>query len=116
MTGHVRSHPSIRRCHIPDPKDENLFSCPCFEQIFVQVSYVSKADKLKAKIMNPDQVHNVTFDEAVSVLERAGFVKHQGKGSHVGYHHPDGNKITLPCHGSKIKPVYVKQIRELIQP
>lgn len=57
--------------------------------------------------MNPDQVHNVTFAEAVSVLEHAGFVNFGGKGSHVGFHHPDGRKLTL-------KPVYIRQIRELL--
>lgn len=75
---------------------------------------MGKADKLKAKIMNPDQVHNVTFAEAVSVLERAGFVNFGGKGSHIGFHHPDGRKLTLPFHGSTLKPVYIRQIRELL--
>lgn len=76
---------------------------------------MSKADKLKAKIMNPDQVHNVTFAEAVSVLERAGFVWDLGTGSHQVYRHPGGRRITLPKHGHLIKPNYVREIRALIQ-
>ncbi len=75
---------------------------------------MSRAEKLLAKIMNPDQVHNVTFTEAVSVLERAGFVNFGGKGSHFGFHHPDGRKLTLPFHGSTLKPVYIRQIRKLL--
>jgi len=75
---------------------------------------MGKADKLKAKIMNPDQVHNVTFAEAVSVLERAGFTWDFGTGSHQVYRHPDGRRITLPKHGNHIKPAYVREIRELL--
>ena len=75
---------------------------------------MSKAEKLKAKIMDPAQVQNVTFAEAVSALERAGFVWDLGRGSHHVYRHPDGHRITLPKHGSTIKPAYIKQIRELL--
>lgn len=75
---------------------------------------MSRAEKLLAKIMNPDQVHNVTFAEAVSVLERAGFVWDLGTGSHQVYRHPDGRRITLPKHGNLIKPSYVRQIRDLL--
>lgn len=76
---------------------------------------MSKADKLKAKIMDPDQLHNVTFDEAVKALQHAGFVWDLGRGTHQVYRHPDGRRITLPKHGSMIKPVYVRHIREIIQ-
>ena len=81
----------------------------------MQDLHVSKAEKLKAKIMNPDQVHNVTFGEAVKGLENAGFVWDLGAGSHQVYRHPDGRRITLPKRGSTIKPIYVRQIREMIQ-
>ena len=76
---------------------------------------MSKAEKLKAKLMNPDQVHNVTFAEAVLVLERAGFVWDLGHGSHQVYRHADGRRITLPKHGNNIKPVYISEIRELLK-
>lgn len=75
---------------------------------------MSKADKLLAKIMDHAQAHNVTFAEAVSVLERAGFIWDLGTGSHQVYRHPDSRRITLPKHGSVIKPAYVRQIRDLL--
>ena len=63
---------------------------------------VSKSAKALAKIMDPAQVRNVSFDEAIAVLERSGFLWDGGKGSHQVYRHPDGRKITLPKHGSGI--------------
>ena len=81
----------------------------------MQREYVSKSAKALAKIMDPAQVRNVSFAEAIAVLERSGFVWDGGKGSHQVYRHPDGRKITLPKHGRGIKPVYVRQIREMIK-
>ena len=77
---------------------------------------MSSADKLKAKIMDPAQVRNVTFAEAVVVLHREGFVWDLGSGSHQVYRHPDGRRVTLPKHGSDLKPVYVRAIREILKP
>ena len=77
---------------------------------------MSKAAKALAKIMDPAQVRNVSFAEAIAVLERFGFLWDGGKGSHQVYRHPDGRKIILPKHGSGVKPVYVRQIREMIKP
>ena len=76
---------------------------------------MSKAGKLLAKIMNPAQVRNVTFAEAVAVLEHVGFVWDLGSGSHHVYRHPDGRRVTLPKHGSLLKPAYIRQIREFLQ-
>jgi len=58
---------------------------------------------------------NVSFDEAVYVLVRLGFVLDGGKGSHQVYRHADGRKMVLPCHGKDIKPVYIRQIREMLK-
>ncbi len=76
---------------------------------------VSKAAKLLGKIMSGLSDKNVAFDEAVYVLEHAGFVHDGGKGSHQVYRHPDGRKMVLPRHGKDMKPVYVRQIRELLK-
>lgn len=102
-----RQEPRFRtkNCSLWFALHKNSFILPC----------VSRADKLKAKIMNPEQVHNVSFEEAVSVLERAGFVNYGGKGSHTGFRHPDGRKITLPRHGSLLKPAYIRHIGELLK-
>jgi predicted RNA binding protein YcfA (HicA-like mRNA interferase family) len=94
---------------------QKIVQRPCVAQEFVQSLPMGKAERLKAKIMNPDQVHNVTFAEAVSVLERAGFVWDLGTGSHQVYRHPDGRRITLPKHGNLIKPIYVSQIRDFLR-
>ncbi|MEI6033143.1 MAG: type II toxin-antitoxin system HicA family toxin [Verrucomicrobiae bacterium] len=75
---------------------------------------MSKADKALAKVMDPAKTRNVRFDEATLALVRAGFVWDLGSGSHQVYRHNDGRRICLPCHGTEIKPAYVKQIRELL--
>jgi len=76
---------------------------------------VSKAKKVREKIMHGLSDKNVTFEEAVYVLENAGFVHDGGKGSHQVYRHGDGRKMVLPRHGKDIKPVYIRQIRELLK-
>lgn len=76
---------------------------------------MSKAQKVIEKVMNGRSDKNVTFEEAVYVLVRAGFVHDGGKGSHQVYRHGDGRKMVLPRHGNDIKPVYVRQIRELLK-
>jgi predicted RNA binding protein YcfA (HicA-like mRNA interferase family) len=35
------------------------------------------------------------------ILEKLGFVKVQGKGSHVRYKHPDGRRTVVPIHGNE---------------
>jgi len=75
---------------------------------------MSKAEKALAKILGGQSDKNVTFAEAVYVLEKAGFVRDGGKGSHQVYRHADGRKMVLPAHGKDIKPVYVRQIRNLL--
>ena len=95
--------------------NKNLFISACIAQEIVHSLLVSKADKPLAKIMNPQQARNVTFEEAVSVLEHSGFVWDLGTGSHQVYRHPDGRRVTLPKHGNLIKPVYIHQIRELLK-
>lgn len=76
---------------------------------------MSKAQKALEKILQGLSDNNVTFDEAIMVLTRVGFVYAGGKGSHQAYRHADGRKIILPRHGKDLKVVYVKQIRELLK-
>jgi predicted RNA binding protein YcfA (HicA-like mRNA interferase family) len=83
-------------------------------QEFVQSLSVSKVRKAREKIMGGLSDKNVTFAEAVQVLEREGFVQDGGKGSHQVYRHKDGRKMVLPRHGKEIKPVYIRHIRELL--
>jgi mRNA interferase HicA len=76
---------------------------------------VSKAEKALQKILGGRSDKNVTFDEAVYALQRKGFVHDGGKGSHQVFRHPDGRKMVLPYHGKDMKPIYVRQIRELLK-
>lgn len=81
---------------------------------------IFKADeqgrKVIAKILSGASDKNTTLDEAIYVLTRAGFARDGGKGSHQVFRHPDGRKMVIPAHGKDIKPVYVRQIRNLLQP
>lgn len=65
---------------------------------------MSKADKALAKVMDPAKTRNVSFGEATTALERAGFIRDLGSGSHQVYRHPDGRRICIPRHGNEIKP------------
>lgn len=76
---------------------------------------MSKAEKALQKILQGQSDKNVTFDEAVYALKKKGFVHDGGKGSHQVFRHPDGRKMVLPHHGKDMKPVYVRQIRELLK-
>jgi predicted RNA binding protein YcfA (HicA-like mRNA interferase family) len=76
---------------------------------------MSKAQKILQKILSGQSDKNIMFDEAVYVLRNAGFIYDGGKGSHQVYRNIDGRKMVLPRHGKEIKPVYVRQIRELLK-
>jgi len=76
---------------------------------------MSKSEKAIAKILKGQSDHNVTFKKAVFVLQRKGFILDGGKSSHQVFRHPDGRKIVLPCHGNQLKPIYIRQIRELLK-
>ncbi len=77
---------------------------------------MSKADKLKAKILSGKSDRNITFQEAVAVLEREGFLLVHGEGSHHFFRHPKTRRVVnIPRHGKEIKPIYVKKIREALQ-
>lgn len=84
-------------------------------QICVHSESVSKIQKAMERIMSGRVDKTITFDEAVYVLTRAGFCHDGGKGSHQVYRHADGRKLVLPRHGKDLKPIYVRQIRELLR-
>ncbi len=77
---------------------------------------VSKAEKLKEKIMSGRSDRNITFQDAVTFLKHEGFVLVHGEGSHHFFRHPiTRNVVNIPRHGKEIKPIYVKKIREALQ-
>lgn len=75
---------------------------------------MSKSEKALAKILSGQSDNNISFQEGVYVLKREGFVLDGGKGSHQVFRHSDGRKMVLPCHGSNLKKVYIRQIRNLL--
>jgi predicted RNA binding protein YcfA (HicA-like mRNA interferase family) len=81
-----------------------------------KLSCVGNAKKAAAKIADWARTNNVTLAEAETALKAAGFTLHpSGNGSHRGYHHPDGRKVTLTAHGSKLPSYIVRQIRVLLE-
>lgn len=43
----------------------------------------------------------ISGKEFCKILERLGFVKIFGKGSHVRFKHPDGRRTVVPVHGNE---------------
>jgi predicted RNA binding protein YcfA (HicA-like mRNA interferase family) len=81
-----------------------------------KLSCMGNAKKAATKIAEPARANNVTLAEAETVLKAEGFTLHpSGNGSHRGYHHPDGRKVTLTAHGSKLPSYIVRQIRALLE-
>ncbi len=76
---------------------------------------MSRAQKVVSKILEGRSDGNFTFADLCYVLERAGFSRHQGKGSHVIYS-KDGVEeiINVQPKRGKAKAYQVKQVRELI--
>lgn len=76
---------------------------------------MSKTKKLYAKIKNKPK--SITFEEIDKLLLSGGFIKRQGKGSHVTYSHPDlkaiEDYISIPYKKPYIKEFYVKKALEL---
>ncbi len=43
----------------------------------------------------------ISGKEMCKILEKIGFVKTYGKGSHVKFVHPDGRRTVVPVHGNE---------------
>lgn len=43
----------------------------------------------------------VSGKELCKILEKIGFKKIQGRGSHVRFKHPDGRRTVVPVHGNE---------------
>jgi predicted RNA binding protein YcfA (HicA-like mRNA interferase family) len=76
---------------------------------------MSKAEKLAAKILSGRSDQNFAFDDLCYVIERAGFQRRTGKGSHrIYYKDGIGEIINVQPRNGKAKPYQVKQVRELL--
>jgi hypothetical protein len=76
---------------------------------------VSRSKKAVAKILEGRSDANFSFDDLCFVLDRAGFTRRSGKGSHSIFHKDGVDEIlNLQPKGGKAKPFQVKQVRDLI--
>ena len=72
-----------------------------------------RANEPRKKGRRPDA--NLAIDDLYLVLERAGFTRRTGKGSHTLFFKAGIEEIlNLQPKGSQAKPYQVKQVRELI--
>jgi predicted RNA binding protein YcfA (HicA-like mRNA interferase family) len=54
--------------------------------------------------------------ELIRDLERAGFVKRSGRGSHMNFEHLKGGRITLSGHpGNDAKPYQEREVHRAIE-
>lgn len=76
---------------------------------------MSRAKKALSKILEGRSDANLDFDDFCHVIERAGFTRRSGKGSHAIFTKEAVEEIlNLQPKGGKAKPYQVKQVRDLI--
>ena len=76
---------------------------------------MSKASKTLADILTGRSDANIAFADICHLLERAGFTRKPGKGSHTLFHKEGVEEIiNLQPIGNKAKPYQVKQVRNLL--
>jgi hypothetical protein len=75
---------------------------------------MSKASKTLADILTGRSDANISFADLCHLLERAGFTRKPGKGSHTLFFKEGVEEIiNLQPIGNKAKPYQVKQVRNL---
>jgi hypothetical protein len=76
---------------------------------------MSKSQKILTDILSGRSDANIGFTDLCYLLERAGFTRRSGKGSHTIFHMETVAEIVnLQPLGSKAKAYQVKQVRDLI--
>jgi predicted RNA binding protein YcfA (HicA-like mRNA interferase family) len=55
------------------------------------------------------------FSEVRRQLESAGWVLARISGSHHVFTKPGQSPISIPVHGNKVKPVYVRKIKHICE-
>ena len=76
---------------------------------------MSKAAKLLQKVLLARSDANLAFEDLCFLLERTGFSRRPGRGSHAIFAREGIPEIVnVQPLGSKAKPYQVKQVRELI--
>jgi predicted RNA binding protein YcfA (HicA-like mRNA interferase family) len=77
---------------------------------------MSRAKKLITIILEGRSDANIRFDGLCLMLERAGFTRRSGRGSHTIFYREGINEIIniQPRGDGTAKPYQVKQIRDLV--
>jgi virulence-associated protein VapD len=76
---------------------------------------MSKTRKVLSDILSGRSDSNITFADICHLLERCGFTRRQGGGSHIIFHKAEVEEIlNLQPLGNKAKAYQVKQVRNLI--
>lgn len=76
---------------------------------------MSRVKKAVAKILEGRSDGNFDFGDLCFLLDRAGFTRREGKGSHtIFYKEGVAEIINLQPKGGKAKSYQVKQVRDLI--
>ena len=76
---------------------------------------MSKSQKILFDILSGRSDANIGFTDLCYILERAGFTRRQGKGSHTIFHMANVDEIVnIQPLGNKAKAYQVKQVRDLI--
>ena len=76
---------------------------------------MSKSQKILTDILSGRSDANIGFDDLCYILQRAGFTRRPGKGSHTIFHMDKVAEIVnIQPLGSKTKAYQVKQVRDLI--
>lgn len=74
---------------------------------------MTQKDKLAGKLTNRAADCTWTFSEVERMLRMLGYRLDRSKGSHHIYAREDGvDEFVLPRHGSKVKPHYIRKLRE----
>lgn len=55
------------------------------------------------------------FSEVRTILERAGWRLVRVRGSHHCFVKPGETLLSIPVHGGKVKPLYVRQIKKICE-
>jgi len=76
---------------------------------------MSRIKKAVSKILEGRSDASFNFDDLCFVLERAGFTRRSGKGSHRIFFRDGVDEIVnIQPKGGQAKPYQVKQVRELL--
>jgi predicted RNA binding protein YcfA (HicA-like mRNA interferase family) len=76
---------------------------------------MSRIAKIVEKILQGRSDQNIAFDDLCRVLDRAGFTRRAGKGSHCIYYKEGVDEIiNVQPKGSLAKAYQIKQVRDLL--